>query len=177
MAYSACKKRKQLGAENTRNRKKYIGKYGPKTEQEHNHLKYCKNLLKMIYSNKVPGSIIRSRTLGYQYGDRPSSYFFNLEKGNQATKLIYKLNKEDGTTLDNKKDILADINSYYTKLYTQRNCYETASEDIKDALMRIHNHIKLSPDLMNSCEGLISKVLTEALKNTKKISWSRWFTI
>ena len=41
----------------------------------------------LIYENKAKGSIIRSKTRWVEQGEKPSKYFFNLEKRNYKRKL------------------------------------------------------------------------------------------
>lgn len=167
--YSARKKREHLAEQQTIETEiNNLEQNTNKTDQEHDRLQYCKNLMQIMYNDKIKGSIIRSRTIGYEHGDRPSSYFLNLEKSNQARKAIYKLRKADGTIIDNKNDILQEICSYYTKLYCQKNCYNTTTEDIKKEFLPRESHVKLSKEQKDSCEGLITKAeLTEALHKTK----------
>jgi hypothetical protein len=89
IAYSARKKREQLKEQHILEEEiTILENKVQKTEQEYDRLQHCKNLIQIMYNNKVKGSIIRSRILGYEQGDRPSSYFLNLEKSNQAKKSI-----------------------------------------------------------------------------------------
>lgn len=118
-----------------------------KSQEEYNRLIQCKNLLQSIIDNKVRGNLVRSRTLAYEYGDRPSKYFFNLEKSNQSKKSIYKLKKANNTTIDNKNDILNEIYTYYSKLYSGSNSYKNAPEDIKNVFIPAESHVRLTEDV------------------------------
>ena len=122
----------------------------------------------MMYDNRVKGSIIRSRIMGYEHADRPSSYFLNLENSKQSKKSIYKIRAANGNIIDTKKEILEEISSYYTHLYSGKNSYVTSSDEIKRAFMPNESHVKLNQEQKDSCEGIITKEeLTEVLKNTK----------
>ena len=169
IAYSAHKKRQQLDEQKSLEleinnlESKLI-----KTEEEYDRLQTCKNLVQIIFDNKVKGCIIRSRLLGYEHGDRPSSYFLNLENGAQAKKAIHKLKNADGIILDTKRDILTEINSYYSDLYKKRNCYQNASIEIKSDFLSDESHIQITEDQKESCDGLILyDEITEALRKTK----------
>ena len=81
ITYSARKKRERMAEQHIiENEITVLENNIHKTEQEHDHLLHCKNQLQIMFNNKIKGSIIRSRTNGYEFGDRPSSYFLNLEK-------------------------------------------------------------------------------------------------
>ena len=169
ITYSAHKKREQIAEQKALEEEIYMLENKiEKTDHENNRLIDCRNLLKQMYNNKVKGSIVRSRILGYEFGDKPSSYFFSLEKGNQNKKSIYKLTQADGTIIDTKKDILNEISSYYTNLYRKKRCYQTAAEAVKSAFIPEDSHVQLTDNLKDSCEGLVTKQeLTDALKKTK----------
>ena len=121
-----------------------------------------------MYDNKVRGAMIRCKTQYYEQGDRPSKYFLNLEKSKQAKKSIYKLINEEGKTLDNKQDILHEVNNYYKTLYKNNNCLETVTEEIYTDFLPNASHITLSEDMKQSCEGIITNdEILKALKTTK----------
>ena len=88
ITYSARKKRERMAEQHIiENEITVLENNIHKTEQEHDRLLHCKNQLQIMFNNKIKGSIIRSRTIGYEFGDRPSSYFLNLEKN--TVKKIY----------------------------------------------------------------------------------------
>ena len=138
------------------------------TMDEYITLQDKKNKMQTIFEEKVRGSMIRSNILNYEQGEKPSKYFFNLEKSKQSKKSIYKLKSNNDILIDNKKDILNEIANYYTKLYKGSNCMDTANKQTQIQFMPNNAHIKLDEQLKISCEGEISKLeLQEALKNTK----------
>ena len=63
-------------------------------------------------------------------GERPTKYFFNLEKKNYIEKTITELRKEDETTIKNETQILDAPENYFNNLYmsadstTQDDCNE-----------------------------------------------------
>ena len=60
-----------------------------------NHLEAGNNRLKkelcLIYENRGKGSIVRSKTRWIEQGEKPTKYFFNLEKRNYNHKTIKEL--------------------------------------------------------------------------------------
>ena len=138
------------------------------TEDEYAKLHDKNNKMQSIFDDKIRGSMIRSNILDYEHGDKPSRYFFNLEKSIQSKKSIYKLKTSKGTFIDSKTEILQEISNYYRKLYKSKNCMDTVSSQIKNDFLPHVHHTKLSEDMKDSCEGEISKLeLQEALKTTK----------
>ena len=51
-------------------------------------------------------------------GERPTKYFFNLEKRNYNKKTVTELKTDSDTTIKDEKQILDEIESYYNNLYT-----------------------------------------------------------
>ena len=50
-------------------------------------------------------------------GEKPSAFFFNLEKRNYNRKSIKKLEGAEGTTLTNEDEILNEIETFYKQLH------------------------------------------------------------
>ena len=63
------------------------------------------NLLQIEQQNSR-GSIIRSRAKWIEDGEKPTQYFFNLEKANYIKKHIRKLTLPGGTTTESPEEIL-----------------------------------------------------------------------
>jgi len=83
-------------------------------EKEYANLK-CE--LDLIYERKGQGSILRSKTRWIEEGEKPTNYFFHLERRNYNLKTIKKLERSQGEFLTKEKDILKEIEFFYTKLY------------------------------------------------------------
>lgn len=49
-------------------------------ESDLKEYKHLKNLLKRLYEKKAEGAIFRSKVRWIQEGDKPTKYFFNMEK-------------------------------------------------------------------------------------------------
>ena len=67
----------------------------------------------LIYENKAKG------TKWIEQGEKPTKYFFNLEKKNYNRKLISKsLKRPDGELITDELEILKEIESQYKNLYS-----------------------------------------------------------
>ena len=64
----------------------------------------------LMYENKAKGSIIRS--------EKPTKYFFNLEKRKYNRKVIKSLKRPDGGMICGELEILKEIELYYKNLYS-----------------------------------------------------------
>ena len=51
-------------------------------------------------------------------GEKPTKYFFNLEKRNYNRKSINELRKQDGVEIREEKEILEVIQEFYEDLYS-----------------------------------------------------------
>ncbi len=118
------------------------------------------NRLQEIYEYKIRGSIIRTRSQYNVEGEKPTKYFFNLEKHHNNNKTISKLKDEEGNTLSNEKEILAEEHKFYSKLYEKRRNLDGMDEYLENL-----NIPSLNENEKQSCEGLIT--LAEAASAVK----------
>lgn len=58
-------------------------------------------------------AIFRSKSTYYQLGEKPSKYFFNLEKTKSRGKAVKMLRSEEGNILENSREILCELQKYY----------------------------------------------------------------
>ena len=79
-----------------------------------------KKELQTIYENKGKAAMFRSKCRWLEKGERPTSYFFNLEKTNYNKKTISELELENGAFIYNEKEILSAIEDFYRDLYTSK---------------------------------------------------------
>ena len=94
--------------------------------------------------------ILRSRATWYEKGEKSTIYFWNLEKRNKTKSHVRKLINPDGSEETNPKNILVNIKSFYSKMYTRRSV--KTEKEISDYLYDL-NIPKLSHEAMTSCEG------------------------
>ena len=77
--------------------------------------------LQSIYEEKGRAAILRSKCRWVEKGERPTKYFFNLEKRNYNRKTITELRTESETVTNNESQILEAIENYYSELYASAN--------------------------------------------------------
>ena len=77
--------------------------------------------LQSIYEEKGRAAIFRSKCRWVKKGERPTKYFFNLEKRNYNRKTITELRTESETVTNNESQILEAIENYYSELYASAN--------------------------------------------------------
>jgi hypothetical protein len=113
---------------------------------------------------KIEGVMLRSKCRYEELGEKPSRYFFNLEKRNYLNKSISKLVDEDNNEYKNVKEILKYQKHYYEHLYTETNIFD----DFPLENIIGENPKKLTEFQINSLEGEISiDELNLALSNMK----------
>jgi len=53
-----------------------------------------------------------------ELGEKPTKYFFNMEKKNYNKKVISELKRSDGKIIVNDQDIMTDIQTFYENFYS-----------------------------------------------------------
>ena len=74
--------------------------------------------LQSVYDQKGKAAIFRSKCRWVENGERPTEYFFNLEKKNHNKKTIRELRIENDSTTYNDEKILEAIERYYKTLFS-----------------------------------------------------------
>ena len=72
-----------------------------------------KKELQKIYESKGEAAKFRSKCLWAEKGERPTKYFFNLEKRNYSKKVISELEDDEGETIKEEEQILLKIENCY----------------------------------------------------------------
>ena len=72
--------------------------------------------LKEIYEKRGQEAMFRSKTRWIEKGEKPTNYFFNLEKRNYEKKVIAQLKLENGVIISDMKQINKEIESFYSNL-------------------------------------------------------------
>ena len=94
--------------------------------------------------------MFRAKCRWVEHGERPTKYFFNLEKRNYNKKTIRELRLEDESTTINNKQILDQIEAYFRDLYTS---VKTFSQDEFDEFTQHLQIPKLSDEDRDNLEG------------------------
>ena len=79
-----------------------------------------KKELEHISFTRANGSCIRSKAWWYQFGERSTKYFLNLEHRNYINKSITKLIKDNGNTITDPDEILDEQKTFYENLYASQ---------------------------------------------------------
>ena len=80
----------------------------------------AKEELKNMYENKGREAIFRSKVKWFEQGEKPTKYFFNLEKMNYEKKLIREVKLKDGETITDPKQIEKELENFYSTMYTSK---------------------------------------------------------
>ena len=86
-----------------------------------------KKELEVIYEHKGRAAMFRSKCRWIEQGERPTKYFFDLEKRNYNKKVIAEIETENGEYITDENQILSEIETYYHNLYSSQST-ETLSE-------------------------------------------------
>ena len=98
-------------------------------------------------------------------GEKPSSFFLNMETKHFINKTIPKLVNEKGETICKQDKILEEAKNYYKKLYTKT---ESLSEVNLNSEIPDSDIKKLNDTLKESLEGEITyNELTTAMRRMK----------
>ena len=135
-------------------------------------LLYYDNLksdLQSLYENIGKQAMFRAKCRWVEQGERPTKYFFNLEKRNyNKKKTIRELRLEDESTTINDKQIFDQIETSFRDLYTSVKKF---SQDEYDEFTQHLQIPKLSDEDRDSLEGPLSyeecKKVLKSFQNDK----------
>ena len=99
----------------------------------------------------LSGVIVRSKELWVEQGEKPTKYFFNLEKKRQQKKEMTELNSSTGVLLSGSRDIGMEMNNFYQDLFTEEEVDMEAQNWLLDQLS-----MSLDDQEQTSCEGLLT---------------------
>ena len=108
--------------------------------------------MQAIYEEKGRAVIFRSECRRVEKGERPTKYFFNLEKRNYNRKTITELQTDDNEIVKEDK-ILEKIEKFYKDLYSSKI---TVSQTNFDKFIEDIEIPKLDNEEKNELEGLFT---------------------
>ena len=76
---------------------------------------------KKYVKKKFKGIVLRSRATWVEEGEKPTKYFYTLEKRNFVNKTISKMRNETGDVITEQKNILDNIYQFYKSVYKSRD--------------------------------------------------------
>ena len=125
----------------------------------------CKSDPEALYNYITEGIIMRSKSNWYEFGEKSSKYFLNLEKRNKAKSHVRTIIAENNSEISEPQAILLRIKDFYSTLYKRRS---TKGEEECLEYLKTLKIPKLSDAERESCEGLLTKrVLGRPSKNEK----------
>ena len=102
-------------------------------DAELNEYEHLKKELKHIYEKKGEAAIFRSKVRWTQEGEKPTKYFFNIEKKNFNKKVISELKTgSDGNIIIDEAEIMKEIHSFYAQLYKSEMESDVNQDNLKD---------------------------------------------
>ena len=121
----------------------------------------CKTQIEDIYQIQVDGIRTRSKCMWYEFGEKSSKFFLNLEK-NRAIQGQVRTIVSNEKEITDESEINAHIASFYESLFKEKLSFK--NENLIQYLENISMPC-LSKENQDSCEGVITeKELFEALK-------------
>ena len=126
------------------------------------HYLECKNKLEQVYQEKVNGIKIRSKCNWYEFGEKSSKFFLNLEKWhalkNQVRSLLFGQNE-----ITDNNQINSQLHHFYKTLFTEK--LQIQNEDITAYLNQISIPVR-TEEQSQTCDGpILENELLKALKN------------
>lgn len=90
--------------------------------QDHNEqINLIKNDIDELISKRTAGAMMRSRANWYEFSEKPSKYFFALEKHRYNKKTINKIKNESNDIIDSPQHILEFLDHHFTKVFARNN--------------------------------------------------------
>ena len=109
-----------------------------------------RDLLKAIEDRTVEGAIIRSREQWLEFGEKPTKYFYQLEKQRQTRNAINELRVGD-QTVTSHKNILTACRDFYVNLYTAEPVDLNSQDWLSDQL-----DTTLTSEDQEKCKGALT---------------------
>ena len=99
-----------------------------------------------IHNDKLKACLLRARIEELNYMDRPSQYFYNLEKIRRKSKNITELLNDKGEIVNNQKEIMNTVEKFYQNLYDEEHTNKNDQNTIyklleKNKITENVNHI------------------------------------
>lgn len=123
-----------------------------KGEDLDHQIQSTKRELKELEAVRANRLIFRSRAKWAQLGEKPTSYFLNLQKRKSAEKTLSSVVLEDGTTSSYPKTVLATCREFFEKLYDEDTSKLSPIDEVVEELAYL-DHQTLSTedrDLLDS---------------------------
>lgn len=104
--------------------------------------------------------MLRSKATFFEYGEKMSKYYFNLEIANGKRKMIHRIKNNDGQVLTQNEDMLNCLERFYRQLYMQKDV------ELRPVPLIIHK--MLSNESKSSIDGPIQITELDCALNALK---------
>ena len=136
-------------------------------EDKFNEYKTAKDELENFYDNMATGVKIRSKCDWYQYGEKSTKYFLNLEKQKAVNGTVKKIIKDHIEITDQLK-IQHELRMFYEQLFKKTIC--NANSKIVSFLDNISLPV-INNDFFNLCENDLTEdellISLKSMQNNK----------
>ena len=85
-----------------------------------NKYELAKKELKEMYNSKGEEAMFRSKARWFEKGEKPTKYFFNLEKRNYDRRIVKELKDENDQILTNFKEVNKRIEDHFSKILSSK---------------------------------------------------------
>ena len=123
-----------------------------------------KKELQELYEGKGEAAKFRAKCAWREKGERPTKYFFNLEKRNYNKKVIFELEDDANNIITSDKEILLQIENYYSNLYSSNIC------ETEEKLSQFSENLNL-PRLSNKDGCIVPYSLSFQHRRAKRDYW------
>ena len=139
------------------------------TDTNLNEIDNLKEELYRIRKNKMEGVLVRARAKIIEDDEKPTNFFCNLEKYNYTSKVVSKLETNDGKIITDQFDILNETKRFYEDLYASKDSQLKDIDLFK--LFRNTDIKRLNKDESDSLEGPITyreaSLILKAMSNNR----------
>ena len=124
----------------------------------------AKEELKSIFKQKGKEAMFRSKVKWLEKGERPTKYFFNLEKNNYEKKLVREVKLDNGEVKSKRNNIEKELEKFYSDMYTASRVEVTEGVEERRSFEFFIDSVDI-PKLSDEDQQLLEKDLTlEELK-------------
>ena len=148
------------------------------TENSIENLETKKHELESLRNEKRKGMLVRSRAQWVDEGEKPTKYFCGLESKNCTSKIIPKVEKDNGEIVTDQNEILKEAQYFYENFYKNKD--EDKGCSLKDIVEGLKGaNIRKLTEEKDNLEGEIGSFeageILKKMKNNKSPG-SDWFT-
>ena len=111
------------------------------------NIEYIKDKITELEEYKLQGAMVRSRAKWDLEGEKPSKYFFSLERRNYLAKCISKLETSGNTELSESKEIMCELQRFYSVLYTEEEERLFSFENTTTRFLKDNQIIELDSEI------------------------------